>query len=764
MNDPSQQAGEQAGARDGGRLPVVPPRGSARSLWTALVPSNFDVGAANVIEGLRAAFACAVPIFVGEAFNRPDFSWAAIAAFWLCLADPGGSFRNRFIALSTFAILGALSCATAIWATNLNLWVAIGLGFVWSFAGSFARIYGDAATKVGQLLLVAFLVSIGNFDGRAADPVNAALIFFAGAAWALFLTLIVWRIHPHGPSRRALSLVYAELATLAAALAQVRRATTIQGDPFGTILRDDRRRIREALDNARATIADIRRTRVGPSRRADQQLTLLHRADQIFAALTAIGDLLDAAHGRAASHEASSDDRFDRVPAMLETLSAAILAGDRLAPPLAKKLGDLRRLASELNAAGDEIPAGSAPSVGLYRSLVNTVLLTISDAGDTAADVTPRERLVALALPLPPQRSLRERLITPLVVNLSTASVPLQHALRLAVAASVALLITFWFELGHGYWLTMTTVVILQPYAASTWHVSMKRIVFSVLGGILAAALGLVFHTPWSIVLVVFPISVATMLFRTVDYGLFVLFLTPLFVLISALAEPGNGDLHLSLLRGVNSVLGGMLALAAGMLLWPGRELQRLPVELAKAIGATREFFLRVLDARLDARQSDTVDAARRLPGLASNNAEASVQRLLSEPGNDPVVLEAAMTVVTAVRRLASATTVLSLLFKEPTTPHTIPELEPLNAWIADALRVMADAAMNGAAPPKLPERPVFSPQTAAHPDNPTYAILTEVTARICGQIDIIHAALARLAVQRPGDAAMRTGPLPRPA
>ncbi len=760
MNDPS----KQAGARDGGRLPVVSPRASARSLLTTLVPSKFDVGTANVIEGLRAAFACAVPVFASEAFNYPDLSWAAIAAFWLCLADPGGSFRNRFIALSTFAVLGALSCATAIWATNVSLWVAIFLGFVWSFAGSFARIYGDAAAKVGQLVLVTFLVSIGNFNGRAADPVNAAVIYFAGASWALFLTLIVWRIHPHGPSRRALSLVYGELAALAAALVEVRRATTIKGDPFGTILRDDRRRIREALDNARATIADIRRTRVGPSRRADQQLTLLHRADQIFAAMTAIGDLLDAGHGRPAAYAWSSDDRFDRVPALLETLSEAVLAGDRLAPQLAKKLGDLRQLASELNPAGDELPAGSAPSGALYGSLVNTVLLTISDAGDTAADVTPRERLVALALPLPPQRSLRERLITPLVVNLSTASVPLQHALRLAVAASVALLITFWFELGHGYWLTMTTVVILQPYAASTWQVSMKRIVFSVLGGILAAALGLVFHTPWSIVLVVFPISVATMLFRTVDYGLFVLFLTPLFVLISALAEPGNGDLGLSLLRGVNSVLGGVLALAAGTLLWPGRELQRLPVELAKAIGADRDFFLRVLDARLEAQRADTVDVARRLAGLASNNAEASVQRLLSEPGNDPVVLEAAMTVVTAVRRLAGATTVLWLLFKEPTTPRTIPELEPISAWITDALRLMADAAVNGAAPPKLPERPVFSPPEAADPDHPAPTILAEVTARICGLIEVIHAALARLAVERPGDVAMQTETLSRPA
>jgi uncharacterized membrane protein YccC len=142
-----------------------------------------------------------------------------------------------------------------------------------------------------------------------------------------------------------------------------------------------------------------------------------------------------------------------------------------------------------------------------------------------------------------------------LAQNLNANSVPLQHSLRLAVAASIALLLAFWLKLGHGYWLTMTTVLILQPYAATTWQLSLQRIVFSVLGGVLAAALGVVFHTPLAIALVIFPITIATMVLRTVDYGLYVLFLTPQFVLISALTEPGDGDLGLSWLRAVNSVL-----------------------------------------------------------------------------------------------------------------------------------------------------------------------------------------------------------------
>src|SRR6266853_3046316 len=211
---------------------------SGSSLRRTLVPRNFDVGVANVIEGLRAGVACAVPVFVGEALDYPNLTWAAIAAFWICLADPGGPIRGRFAALVTLTILGAVSCAIAIRATAFSVWVAIFLAFVWTFAGSLSRIYGEAAAKVGQFVLITFLVSIGNFGGRCVEPGVAALLYLAGASWALILTLILWQIHPHGPSRRALATVYGELAGFAAELVQLCRATRLEGDPWGAMARD----------------------------------------------------------------------------------------------------------------------------------------------------------------------------------------------------------------------------------------------------------------------------------------------------------------------------------------------------------------------------------------------------------------------------------------------------------------------------------------------------------------------------------------------
>ena len=62
------------------------------------------------------------------------------------------------------------------------------------------------------------------------------------------------------------------------------------------------------------------------------------------------------------------------------------------------------------------------------------------------------------------------------------------------------------------------------------------------------------------------------------NYAAFSVFLTPTFVL---LAEASAGDWHLAGLRIVNTVIGGVLALAGSRLLWPSPEAARLPAYLA---------------------------------------------------------------------------------------------------------------------------------------------------------------------------------------
>jgi uncharacterized membrane protein YccC len=143
------------------------------------------------------------------------------------------------------------------------------------------------------------------------------------------------------------------------------------------------------------------------------------------------------------------------------------------------------------------------------------------------------------------------------------------------------------------------------------------------------------------------------------NYGFFVLLLTPVFVL---LAEPHPGDWGLAGLRVVNTILGGLIALAAAQLLWPAHELETYARQLSDLL---RE--LRALLVNVTAESNPTipewkraVDDARRRYGVAVTNAEATMQRLIAEDSPNPRRVEAAMTITTYGRRMASTLSALA--------------------------------------------------------------------------------------------------------
>jgi uncharacterized membrane protein YccC len=687
--------------------------------WDSIFPRNVEVDVANLVEALRAAAACAIPVVASELLALPNLCWSAIAAFWVCLVDPGGPLRNRFIAMMSLAVIGAISSAASIWATTAGLWVAVAFGFFWSFFGTLARVYGEAAAKVGLFVHVTFLVSVGNFEGSSVTPSYAALLYFGGATWSILLTLEIWRIRPYQPSRKALSTVYAALSDFSTELGRLSAELSRDSNAWEAMASEHRRRVREAIDLARTTIAIIGRSRPGRSARSDEQLMLLQCADRIFAALIAISDYVEGHSPEWHPQLKYLASGLDEVPLILAGLSSAIRNPTEPLPV---------SLATRIAVASDH-PRSESPDA--YPRLIDTLFLYIRAA---AATHLPLRQAPARAHEPVQHPRLRDLVWLPIAENFTRESISLRHALRVAVAASVALSLAFCFRIGHGYWLTMTTVLILQPYATMTWSHTIKRIVGSVLGGLFAAALGIVVHTPLSLALVIFPITVLTMIFRTVDYGLYVFFLTPQFVLISALSQPGTGSLALSWMRGMDTILGGVLALAAAKFLWPHRDSDDISSNLAATIVANRAYFLSVVG---NGTMSISADTERRRAGIASNNAEATMQRVQSDPANRPLLVEAVMAVVTGARRLTGAITLLSILGCN----HR--ELAAMVSWTNESMEIIERAATEQEPPATLQGYPDPSTTTSASSE------AARALIRIRRQIEIIHAALTRLDSRR---------------
>jgi uncharacterized membrane protein YccC len=317
---------------------------------------------------------------------------------------------------------------------------------------------------------------------------------------------------------------------------------------------------------------------------------------------------------------------------------------------------------------------------------------------------------------------------------LAPDSVILRYSLRVAVVTTLAVVLAELLHIKRGYWMTITAIVILQPYTGITTQRAMQRVLGTVVGALITAALGALFHDPRAILVLAFVFAAACVALLPVNYAAFSVFLTPTFVL---LAEASAGDWHLAGTRVLNTLLGGALALLGSRVLWPSPELSRLPGYLAASLRGNRNY-LRTVVERYDDRSERAgadIRGARRQVGLATVNAEESFQRLLGEFSGKSGDLSPVLTLLTYTRRLTASIAALAL------TRHTTPGTSSaaLVPFLGTATLVLDDLAESVV--DRRPPAPLPAP---AEVDERAALILRARVDRLARQIRLLHDAVAR--------------------
>lgn len=661
----------------------------------------FDLSGWSLPAGLRAGLACSVPLIAAELLHLPFLSWTAIVAFWTCLVDPGGPWRTRIGALGGFTLCALAGSFTSV-LVRPNLWLSVLVALLWCFVAILARVWGSAPGSVGNLASIVVLVVLGLSGQSGLDgAVELTWLTAIGAAWAMLLTLVLWRQHPYATARTALTAVMRAVGAYAGSLADLKAAKESDWD---RIMRERLSVCRTAIEAARAALLQSRRARAGQSARGQHMELMLADADQAFTNLIALDELVEA---RAPEAEQSS-----------ATIQAALHAVAQ----------QLRQLADALAGTGRPVPeAPDAAGSSLGQNDVAAVLYRINHWVAAATEhrtASVGDGSIPDTLDSDPAPRLWEQIRT----IFSPDSLSLRHAARFAVTAALVVFVTSAWHIDRGYWISITAVAILQPYPSATWQRMLERVAGSILGGLVAAAAALVLRSPTDVMLFVVPLTVLTLAVRGVSYALFVLCLTPQFVLITELFQSGGAlSPDLAGLRALDSVIGGVIGLAASFLLWPSWEAPQLRRRLADAIRANRDYFVAAM-------AGGDIATTRRQAGLASNNAEASLQRLLSEPRWRPSPggrsrAEAAVTIVAAVRRLAGVAAAISSLDRS-SAPSSAEQ------WIASTLEKIAKAIGDGHDP-----APVSPP--ALEPDREGTLALELTRAR--RQVMIVAEAAGRL-------------------
>ncbi len=594
-----------------------------------------DIRAVSLAEGVRAALSVAAIVALGAWVHVPGLMESALAALLTCLCDAGGPIRRRLPAILAFGLVGATITTGFGLLRNEPLWLVVPLASLFVFAAGFARAFGQAAMQVGNLLTVVLVLAVRAPVPHLADAATLGGMFLAGSAWALLLTMAIWRLHPYRPARRAVAEAYRAMAALAADLRRMLEAGPADEARWDHHARLHRRQVRAAIEQAREAVFATVRVRGPVSGRTAQTWVRLEAADQLFGEFMALSDLLAGDPG---------PDVARRAERMLRLLEAALLLLARAvaADTTANRPGLQRAAAAIVAVSRGDSPELTAIAGAMHEKLRVAITLSGLEA------VLPQSERVAL------------RGWETARANLHPGSEVLRHALRTAAVAAPALAATLHWPGPYEHWLTITLVLTMQPYFALTFTRAVERIGGTMLGGVLASGVAAICTTPLAMAAALFPLTVCALAVRGVSFGVFMALLTPLVVLLSELGRPDSNALVIAASRALFTLAGGGLALLASWLLWPIWEPGRLDRELRAAVRAHGSYAATELSALLREATPEAVAAARRQAGVASNNLEASLQRAMLEPRHAAHRrIEAALTVDAALRRLVGRLSML---------------------------------------------------------------------------------------------------------
>jgi uncharacterized membrane protein YccC len=639
-------------------------------------------------RGLRAAVALCAPLVLGDLAGIPNMGWAGLGGFEAILADTGGPYRSRTASLATLSLGGAAGLFLGS-ITGASLYLALPTTILFCFLWSYLAVLGQPFSSAGVLVQVIFICGIGAPTANWHEALNHALLLLAGGAWAALLSLLLWPLDAYRPARFAVAACYTDLASFLASITELAARARQSPSLWHRLAQHHQYRVRRAVEHGWESVAAIRAEHQAETAQGHQLVVLLEHADLLIARTVALAEHLEAQSAETACDDSGFTSLSGLRAAELFVAQLLTRRGPSADAAQAQRLamqrlpGTLAACASESSAVTRFLLAQVTEAASLLDSSIESA--SILRLGQSSGfKRTPRvPRSLGQSRSLGPSRSvghfgyvharlaeLRQgwrltRILDQLRANFTGKSLLLRHAARVALVCGLDVAIILTLRINHGYWLLMTSLIVLQPHVSGTMRRSLERIGGTVAGGILAAVLAVALHSQLATAAALFPLALLALAILPVSYAAFAFFLTPAFVLAWL---PYSGDWQLAAIRTGNTIAGALISLAAMAFLFPVYERDRAPEFLRASIAADRRYLAQLADnwrshARSGSASGRLLANARRSAGLAHNDTEESLERLLAEswPRRRPFAQFVAA-FVTYLRRFAQSVTTLSTL------------------------------------------------------------------------------------------------------
>ena len=639
-------------------------------------------------RGLRAGVAVAGAMIACSMLGLP-MGWAALGGFEAVLVDNGGPYRSRLETMATLLAGGSLVCVIGAMVGG-SLWSAMAVTATVCFTATFARVASERIASTSVIILVLYFSGFGGTDHSFTHACAAALEFILGGVWAAALSLVLWPVDPFRPARREV----AECFTVLAEFSGKMLVEDWSGDPQDGSVEEERRISREhtghfqramrlQMEKARHAVGRVPARMTARTVRARNLTVLLETADMLFAITLRWRELAEVANDPASFAAVRDAARWlsgaewaisrglrqrpgDGAASYLPEGSHSM---EHVQPRLKRPRWPFAKGTTRAHLAADERDALENVQIAFeaVRAVWSGVELNVGAAA-ARREIIAHESERAEAQQETEEITRPYRWVDALRANWTFESVMMRHALRMAVVGGIDTLLMRLTHVRHGSWLAMTSIIVLQPYGSGTLRRGMQRVGGTIAGGLLAAILATAIQGQAGLIAVLAIVSALTLATYAVNYAWYCFFLTPTFVLMSM---PYFRDWSYAGVRMANTVLGALVAVLAMRLLWPEREHLELGRLLGRGASADAGYlramvhYWRTSGPGQAAAERQILAPARRLSGLAINDAEESLDRMMLEPGfgrkaTSGDIQTEALTFVTYLRRLMRVATTLT--------------------------------------------------------------------------------------------------------
>ncbi len=563
----------------------------------------------------RNATAVALPLGIGIALGEPLGAVAvATGALNVSYSDGTDPYARRARRMLSWSVLGALAVFVGSISGPYHF-AAIFVAAAWAFVAGMCASISIKAGDLGTNTLVAVLV----FSARGALPLKGALITAAlvlgGGLLQTAFALLLWPVRKNLPERRAIGQVYLDLAG--------------ELKPHSDILLTGP--LRPASTGMQDTLSALGRDHTTEGERFR---LLFDQAERIRMSAFLVGRLHTEQQHEARKNSAANEGAEEWMKQLLETSSELLAAvGHCLLEGSWAEQG--KALLGRIQAVAEAAHSTeSSSSLGPELASATDVLAGQLRAAAELADHSTPEGLQGFdeREATHPWKLQAANWIATLQANLDWRSTFFRHAVRLAACVAAADAIGRGISWQRSYWIPMTVAVILKPDFTSTFSRGVLRLAGTFGGLILATIL---YHalpaSAWRQLMLVGIFTFALRWIGPANYGVFSFAISGLIVFL--IAATGIAPNQVVVLRALNTVAGGVLALLA-YVLWPTWERTQVYEAVAEMLDTTRTYLQAVLQRFKTADSaSDTVlNKSRDDWRRARSNAEASVDRVSSEP------------------------------------------------------------------------------------------------------------------------------------